>query len=156
MITAAGFKEYAKMLFKNGTAEMVYFFVGLYMLITQAPHIIDIDAFRLLILIGVYLTFAGIAIRLSLSLFQFVVLYVGETVDKYNKKEWTLESSIRDSVLEVAEEGATKVYSSLIPTKTEKEAMLENLKELNGDITEQQPEIKEQIAELEAELANIK
>lgn len=40
-------------------------------------------------------------------------------------------------------------------TKTETEALLEGLKELNGGITEQQPEIKKQIAHLEEEIKKI-
>ena len=139
-ITIEGLKEYLKLLFKNGTAEMLYFFVGLYLLITRAPEMMNVDIFRILILIGVYLTFIGISLRLSLNLFQYVLLYVGETIDKYKNKEWTLESTIKDQVSTMAGETTKQLSETYFKkadegeTYTKEEILKENLELLHKEL----------------------
>ena len=106
-VTAEGAKEYLKMLFKNGTAEMIYFFAGLLILSEVNPDLLEYSILRLLIKIGIYLSFSGICIRLCLGLGRHTILYVGETIDRYKKKDWILEPTPAEKALEMAEKTFT-------------------------------------------------
>jgi len=156
-ITMAGTKKYLSMLFKNDTAEMLYFFIGLYLLITEAPELLSInwakpDIFRVLILIGIIASFSGIITRMIMSLFSVIMLSYGETMEKYKNKQWTIAPTMQTQ----AGKGAKQITEVIKKTMTEDEAKLNGLKQLDAGITEKHPEIKQEIADLEAKLKEIK
>jgi len=69
---------------------------------------------------------------LGLSLFQFVVLYIGETLEKYKNKQWTLESTIADQTKELVGDTTKQITDSL---KKSPEREL-SIKELEAQIAE--------------------
>ena len=155
-ITVAGTKKYFSMLFKNDTVEMLYFFIGLYLLITEAPELLIIDwakpdIFRVLILIGIIASFSGIITRMIMSLFKVIMLSYGETMEKYRNKEWEIAPTMQNQ----AEVSAKQITEVIKKSMTEDEAKLNGLKQLDAGITEKHPELKQEIADLEAKLKDL-